>query len=307
MLIPVTYPSLLGATAPTSNSGDMETKGFEISLGWRDKIGNVEYFLKGMLSDAQNKIVKYGGSDTYILGLNRVADGNVREGYPMDSYFAYEFDGLIRTQAELDEYKKLEGVPSNIGIGDARFKDLNHDGKISTYGDGDDGDVKYLGNTSPRYSYGFTLGGKYKGFDFSIFFQGIGQRTLFRTEEYRMPWSDWWRQPPQFYYQQTWNEDRQDAYYPRLSHGDIRFWNYQESTLQKIDASYIRLKNVQVGYSIPRHLIQKIRLSNARVYLSGQDIWEHHNVKGGWDPESAQRGNNYPFQRYYSMGIDITF
>lgn len=302
MLIPVTYPSMLGAEAPSSNSGDMETKGFEVSLGWRDRIGQVEYSVKAMLSDAQNKVTNYGGADTYVLGQNKI-----REGYPMYSYFAYEFDGLIRTQSELDEYKKLEGVPSNISIGDARFKDLNGDGKISTYGEGDDGDVKYVGTSTPRYTYGVTLNAKWKGFDCTLFFQGVGERTLFRVGEYAMPWSDWWRQPAQFYYGQTWNEDRPDAYYPRLSHGEIRYWNYQASTLQKVNAAYLRLKNVQVGYTLPASLIRKIHLANARIYLTGQDIWEHHNVKGGWDPESADWGGNYPFQRYYSMGLDITF
>ena len=302
MLIPVTYPSLLGATAPSSNSGELKTWGFEATIGWKDKVGPVDYFAKLVISDAQNKVTNYGGLDTYVLGYNEI-----REGYPVGSYFAYEFDGLIRNQTELDEYKKLEGVPSNIGIGDAKFKDLNGDGKISTYGTNDDGDVKYVGSMTPRYNYGITVGASVKGFDFSVFFQGVGERTLFRTGDYAMPWSDWWRQPPQFYYLQTWNEDRQDAYYPRLSHGDIRYWNYQQSTLQKIDASYIRLKNLQIGYTIPSVLTSKIAVSKARVYFSGQDIWEHHNVKGGWDPESAAWGGNYPFQRYYSFGVDITF
>lgn len=302
MLIPVTYPSLLGASAPSTNSGELKTWGFETSIGWKDKIGIVDYFARFILSDAQNEVTYYGGQDTYILGLNQI-----REGYPMNSYFAYEFDGLIRTQEELDEYKKLEGVPSNIGIGDARFKDRNKDGKISEYGDGDDGDVKYVGTSTPRFNYGITLGAKVKGFDIQVFFQGVGKRTLFRTGEYAIPWSDWWRQPAQFYYLQTWNEDRQDAYYPRLSHGEIRKWNYQESTLQKIDASYLRLKNLQIGYTIPESLTKKIAISRARIYFSGQDLWEHHNVKGGWDPESTHGLYNYPFQRYYSFGIDITF
>lgn len=304
MLISVTYPSLLGATPSTSNAGALKTWGFETSLGWSDKIGQVQYSARIMLSDAQNKLLNLGGANTYTLGMN-----SFREGYPINSYFSYVFDGIIRTQKELDDYKLLGGVPSDIGIGDARFKDLNNDGKISLYSDqpGSDGDVQFVGNTAPRYSYGINLGAKIKGFDFGIFFQGVGKRTLFRTGDYSMPWSDWWRQPPAFYYGKTWNEDRPDAEYPRLSHGNIRWWNYQASTLQKIDASYIRLKNLQLGYSLPENIIRKVSLSNARIYVSGQDLWEAHHVKGGWDPESADWGGNYPFQRYYSFGIDITF
>lgn len=303
MLIPVTYPSMLGATAPDSNSGKLRTKGFELTLKWTDKINkDFSYSVMFQLSDAVNKLIDYGGADTYNIGLN-----SVREGYPLNSYFAYVYDGVIRNQAELDEYKKLEGVPSDIGIGDAKFRDLNKDGKISTYGDGDDGDAIFAGSTAPRYTFGLNLNVQWKNFDISAFFQGVGKRTMFREGEFAMPWSDWWRCPPKFYYGKTWNEDRQDAYYPRLTYGDVRHWNYQASTLQKINAAYLRLKNLQIGYSLPKSFLQKIKLERARIYVSGQDLFEIHNVEGGWDPESASNGYNYPFQRYYSVGVDFTF
>jgi TonB-linked SusC/RagA family outer membrane protein len=304
LLIPVTYPSVLGAVAPFSNSGELKTTGFEASLGWKDKIGSVEYNVRLQLSDAQNKVMQYGGADTYTPGLNFI-----REGYPVNTYFAYVFDGVIRTQEELSAYKQLGGVPGDIGIGDARFKDVNGDGKISPVGDkaGDDGDVINAGTTTPRYIFGANLGVKFSNFDISVFLQGVGKRTLFREGEYAIPWSDWWRQPPQFYYQQTWNEDRPEAYYPRLTHGSIRYWNYQPSTLQQINGAYVRLKNLQVGYSLPQQLLNRVSISQARIYFSGQDLAELHHVKGGWDPEAAANGFNYPFQRFYSFGIDVTF
>jgi TonB-linked SusC/RagA family outer membrane protein len=304
LLIPVTYPSLLGAVPPYSNSGELKTNGFEMTLGWKDKLGKFEYSARVLLSDARNKLVDYGGADTYKPGLNWV-----REGYPLDSYFAYQFDGLIRDQKELDEYKQIGGVPSDIGIGDARFKDINGDGVISPYSNtpGQDGDVINVGTIMPRYTFGINLGARYGNFDLIIFAQGVAKRTLFREGEYSIPWTDWWRQPPQFYYGKTWNEDRPQAEYPRLSHGNIRWWNYQASTLQKINAAYIRLKNIQVGYTIPNRVMQRVSISSARIYFSGQDIWELHGVKGGWDPESSNNGFNYPFQRMYSFGVDVTF
>src|SRR4029078_12482932 len=232
---------------------------------------------------------------------------NIREGDPLDTYYAYVFDGVIRDQKELDEYKQLEGVPGDIGIGDARFKDVNGDGKISLYGDkpGETGDVINVGTTAPRFNYGINLNAKFKGFDLGVFLQGVGKRTLYRTGDYSMPWSEWWRQPPQFYYGQTWNEDRPDTKYPRLTHGNIRWWNYQASTLQEINAAYVRLKNLQVGYTFPSTWFRKIAVTQARVYFSGQDIWELHHVKGGWDPESLNWGGNYPFQRMYAFGLDL--
>ena len=304
MLVPINAPALLGATPPFANAGSLKAWGFETSVGWRGALRGLSYSARISLSDAQNKVVNYGGQDTYVLGYNYV-----RQGYPVNTYFGYVFDGLIRNQAELDAYKLLGGVPSDIGIGDARYKDLNGDGKISLYGDnpGQDGDVVNLGNLAPRYTYGLNLTLAWKRFDLGTFFQGVGKRTLFREGDYRMPWSDWWRQPPLFYYGQTWNEDRPNAPYPRLSHGDIRFWNYQPSSLQKVDAAYLRLKNLQVGFTLPERLIAKARMTHARVYFSGFDLWEKHSVKGGWDPESIANGFNYPFQRLYSFGMDITF
>src|SRR5213596_3081680 len=304
MLVPINAPALLGATPPFSNAGSLKAWGFETSVGWRGALRGLSYSARISLSDAQNKVVNYGGQDTYVLGYNYV-----RQGYPVNTYFGYVFDGLIRNQAELDAYKLLGGVPSDIGIGDARYKDLNGDGKISLYGDnpGQDGDVVNLGNLAPRYTYGLNLTLAWKRFDLGTFFQGVGKRTLFREGDYRMPWSDWWRQPPLFYYGQTWNEDRPNAPYPRLTHGDIRFWNYQPSTLQAINGAYVRLKNLQVGFSLPERLIARARMTHARVYFSGFDLWEQHHVKGGWDPESIANGFNYPFQRLYSFGMDITF
>ena len=304
MLVPVTYPSLLGAVPPFSNAGELKTWGFETSVGWKGQAGGIRYSARVILSDAKNKVVNYGGQDTYDLGLNYI-----RQGYPVNTYFGYVFDGLIRSQSELDAYKQLGGVPSDIGIGDAKYKDLNGDGKISLYGDtpGQDGDVINLGNTAPRYTYGINLNLEWRRFDLGIFMQGVGKRTLFRDGDYRMPWSDWWRQPPLFYYGNTWNEDRPNAQYPRLSHGNIRFWNYQPSSLQAINAAYLRLKNLQIGYTLPEALISRARISRARIYFSGFDVWEKHSVKGGWDPEASASGFNYPFQRLYSLGVDLTF
>ena len=302
LLIPVTYPSTLGSVAPYSNSGELKTWGFETAIGYKDKIGNVAYSAKITMSDSQNKVVNYGGADTYAPGLN-----NIRQGYPINTYFAYSFDGLIRNQQELVAYKKLQGVPSDIGIGDARFKDVNGDGKISAYGgSGPNGDLVNVGTISPRYNFGVNLSARYSNFDISIFLQGVGKRTLFRTGEYAMPWSDWWRQPPAFYYGQTWNADRPNAKYPELSNGNIRYWNYQPSTLQEINGAYVRLKNLTVGYSLSPRILEKSFLSKARIYFSGSDLWEQHSVLGGWDPEASQNGFNYPFQRLFSFGLDIT-
>jgi TonB-linked SusC/RagA family outer membrane protein len=230
LLIPVTYPSVLGATPPYSNSGELKTWGFETSVAWKDKIGKVQYSVRLIMSDAQNKVIDYGGADTYVLGLNTLKywwDPHIREGDPLDSYYGYVFDGVIRNQKQLDGYKQLGGVPSDIKIGDAMFRDLNGDGKISLYGDkpGENGDAINLGSLTPRYNFGVNINVSYRNFDLGIFAQGVAKRIIFREGDYSMPWSAWWRQPPLFYFGKTWNEDRPDAPYPELSFGSINYWN----------------------------------------------------------------------------------
>ncbi|MBA7524635.1 TonB-dependent receptor P3 [subsurface metagenome] len=304
MLIPITYPSVLGATAPYTNSGELKTWGWETSLSWRDNLGDLSYSARFILSDAQNEITNYGGRDVYGEGLNWI-----REGYPVNTYFAYEFDGIIRTDAELEQYKQLDGVPSDISLGDAMFKDIDGNGKISPYGDteGESGDLINAGTISPRYNYGLNLNVQYKGFDLGIFIQGVAKRTMFREGDYAMPWDWWWRQPPRMYFNKTWAPDRPDAEYPRLSHGTIRRWNYAKSTLNKVNSAYLRFKNLQIGYTLPSTISEKVFISKARIYFSGHDLWELHNVEGGWDPEANRLGNEYPFYRVYSFGLDITF
>lgn len=303
MSVNITYPMVLGAIPPSTNSGELKTWGFETSIQWKDRVSDFQYSARVILSDQKNELTNLGGQDTYWLGLVPT-----RQGFPVNTYFAYDFAGVIRTQKELDDYKKLGGVPNDIGLGDAMFRDINGDGKISIYSDvpGQDGDVINVGNTSPRYTFGVNLGAQFKNFDLGIFIQGVGKRTLFREGEYSIPWSDWWRQPPLYYSGKTWNEDRPDAPFPKLSFGNIRYWNYEKSTLQKINGAYARLKNLQIGYTIPERLIGKV-FSKARIYFSGENLAEWHDVQGGWDPESDRWGFNYPFQRVYSAGIDITF
>jgi len=200
-------------------------------------------------------------------------------------------------------------VPSDIGIGDAKYKDLNHDGKISLYGDtpGQDGDVVNLGSATPRFIYGMNLNLTWKSFDLGVFMQGVGNRTLIRTDDYSMPWSDWWRQPPLFYYGNTWNEDRPNARNPRLSHGSIRSWNYQPSTLTAINAAYLRLKNLPVGYSLPEALTRRAGLSAHGFTSVDSTCGKRTRCREAGIRKRPRMGSNYPFQRLYSVGADITF
>ncbi|MCL3780941.1 SusC/RagA family TonB-linked outer membrane protein [Prolixibacteraceae bacterium JC049] len=307
MLIPVTYPSVLGATPPQSNSGTLKTWGWEAQVDWKDKIGDFKYYVSAYLSDNENELENLGGADAYSEGLVRA-----REGYPLNSYFGYVWDGIIQNEAELAEYKKIQNVAPDIKVGDARYKDVDGNGKMDAFGDkskGETGDLVYMGNANPRYSFGLRAGAEYKGLDFAMTWQGVGKRTTFRSgSEVIIPFGQPWRQPLRWHYGKTWTPERPNARYPRITSDNVRYWNYRTSANTRVNARYVRLKNITLGYTLPKALTDKVNIGKLRVYVSGQDIWQTYPQKGtGYDPESGSSYNYYPFSATYSFGIDLTF
>ena len=296
MLVSINLPQVLGITPPRTNNGTFKTVGWDVNVGWRDKIGDVGYSIRGTLSDDKNEITKLGGVDAIQMGYV-----GARQGYPLGSFFGYKFDGMIQNQTELDEYKKLTGVFPLLEIGDARFSDVNNDEKI------DQNDVIYLGNLSPRYRYGLDLSLNWKGFDFIAFFQGVGKRSVMREGQEAYPWLRTWYQPSAYWYGKTWSPERTDAPYPRLLVGDGNDWNWQPSQLRIMDAFYLRLKNIQIGYTLPVSLSKTLRFSRARIYFSGQDILTLTKMPKGYDPEAGRYQYFYPFNQIYSAGLDINF
>ncbi len=308
MLIPITYPSMLGISAPATNSGELKINGWEVTLGWRDQIGDFSYSVRANVSDARNEVSKRIGNSLIGLGMNRTPVG-----YPMDSYFGYVFDGIIQNEQQLNEYKsrfpKNDLVQSKIAVGDAMYKDLDGDGNLTVLGDGTEGagDMVYLGNTNPRYNFGLNLNAEYKGFDFGAFIQGVGKRTMFLEGEASKPFAAPWYQSAEYWYGKTWTPERTDAKYPAITNDGKKDYNYYVSTNTKHNVAYVRLKNLQFGYTIPKKHLQKFKLEKIRVYFSGEDLFEIHNAPGGWDPEEGGGYVSYPFARNYSLGVNIVF
>lgn len=307
MLIPVTYPSMLGISAPATNSGRLEIRGWEAIVGWRDQIGDFSYSIRANISDAKNKVASRIGNNLIGLGLNRTPLG-----YSTNSYFGYIFDGIIQDQKDLDDYRKRfpnEGIiQTQVTIGDAKYKDLDGDGRLSALGNGTKGagDARYLGDTNPRYNFGVNLGAGYKGFDLSAFIQGTGRRTMFLEQEARAPFTQPWYQSAEYWYGKTWTTERTDAKYPAITaNPSLRDYNYAYSTNTRHEVGYVRMKNLQVGYTFSLH---SVKIDKIRVYFSGEDLFEFHNAPGGWDPEDLN-GNyvDYPFTRNYSFGASLVF
>ncbi|MDD4532477.1 MAG: SusC/RagA family TonB-linked outer membrane protein [Bacilli bacterium] len=300
MLISRTFPEVLGALASKTNDGKLQVRGWEIALGWRDRINEFSYSVRASLSDSRNEVIRGNEGSSKGIGLN-----SALEGYPINSYFGYQFDGIIQTAQELQAYKDKfpnGGVPGSIAIGDAKFKDLDGDGKLET-----NGDAIYLGDMNPRFNFGLNLNAEYKRFDLGLFIQGVGKRVIFLEGEASMPFEQWWWEPLEYWYGKTWTADRTDAKYPAITLDNKRYYNYQQSTNTKFNTAYARLKNIQVGYTLPNHLTKKAGINKLRFYFSGEDIFEVHNVPGGYDPENTGRYNNYPFTRNFSFGANIVF
>ncbi|QDH79402.1 TonB-dependent receptor [Echinicola soli] len=300
MLVTVTLPATLGVNPSQTNSAKMETRGWEVVLGWRDTRGEFSYSVNFNLSDNRNKVLEYAGRSVYSEGVNKIV-----EGLPINTIFGYEADGYF---SSADEVAGWAFQDSRTGAGDIKYLDNNNDGKINggLFRPDDHGDLINLGNTSPRYLFGANIGFDWKGFDFKAFFQGVGERKMLIYTRAAIPIYESWRMPWKLQ-QDYWTPENQDALFPRLYEGASH--NGRTSSHWVQDAAYIRLKNLQVGYTFKNGVLDKLSVSSARVFFSGQDMWEKTKMWFTYyDPENPNNVSyNYPFFRSYAIGLNVTF
>ncbi|MBL4675897.1 MAG: SusC/RagA family TonB-linked outer membrane protein [Mucilaginibacter sp.] len=312
MLVNIAVPATFGATPPSINQGKLITKGFEAVATWKDQIRDFRYSVSLQLSDSRNKLVELKNSDNYGEGLNFV-----RQGYPIYSYFGYVYDGIIKTQAQLDAYKQLQGVPSRLAIGDVMYKDVDGDGKLTAFGDktkGLAGDMVYLGNVTPRYTFSSNINLGYKQFDLAVFMQGVGKRDVIYEGNISRPNTFFWP-TLEYYYGKTWSPQRPDAPYPRyipgnLGYDDINSYNYRASAMTLQNVAYLRFKVITLGYNLPTSVANRLKLRSARIYVSGQDLFtiSKGTLGGNFDPEDGYRNEGtYPFNKVYSLGLNVGF
>ena len=313
MLIDVLYPAILGDKAPTANLGKFKAWGYEGMINWNDRIGDVNYHIGGTFTYADNKLLDNGGSGAIANGVR-----SNREGYPLNSVFGLRYCGKIQTEEQLQKYKDRYAANSSVGniqllrLGDNMFEDVNKDGKL------DANDYVYLGTDDPKIQFSFNFGADWKGFDINVIFQGASKRTVWRSESNNGP--DSWSIPMRAVYMNSdnhfvgniWSEDNPGGRYPSLTNqSDINNYNYQCSSWSVHDGSYLRLKNITLGYTLPKHLIERTRvLSNLRVYVTGTDLWEWSKINDAWDPESKRTVSNsarYPFLRTVTFGLNLSF
>lgn len=310
-------PGILGTGVPKINNADMESYGFELELGWRDRFKDFSYGVKLVLSDDQQKVTRYPNDKGDI--------GQWYAGKMSNSIWGYETVGIAKSQEEMDAH--LASLPnggqdalgSKWGAGDIMYKDLNGDGKIDAGSSTLDnpGDRKIIGNSSPRYKFGITLDASWKGFDISLFFQGVGKRDYMLGGAYF--WGATGGQWQSAGFEEHYDFFRPegdplganlDAYYPRplFASGDK---NQKTQSRYLQNAAYIRLKNAQIGYTFPKSWMNKVGLQSVRLYVSGDNLWTASQITGIFDPETLGGewgdGKLYPLSRTISVGLNVNF
>ncbi len=291
ILLNLDIPSTIGLNAPTQNAGEVRNRGWDIGVNYRGNIGELKYGIDLSLSDVKNEVLDLRGvSQTGLLVS--------REGYPINSIYALQADGYFQSQDEIDSHASQIGV---LAPGDIRYVNQNPDVDNMINAD----DYVIIGSTIPRYTYGLNINASYKNFTFNTFLQGVGTADGYLHGRAIQP----------FYsgasayevHKDYWTTDNRNAAFPRLTWGDSGN-NYQHSSFWMKDASYLRLKNIQLGYNIPSKIINAMNIDQLRFYINGQNLFTLDNFWHGYDVETpVGTGTNYPQVKIFSLGVDVKF
>lgn len=323
----VDLPGVYGADLPDMNAADLRTKGYEITLNWRDRLtlGNkpFEYSVGLNLSDYKSVITKYDNE-------NKTFAKDYYEGMEIGEIWGYVTDGLFQTDEEAKAYAEkvdlsyvLKGQTGGWQAGDVKFVDLDGDGKVGIGSNNVDnpGDRKILGNSLPSFSYGISASAQWNGFDVSAFFQGTGNHYWYPAGQ-SMPFWGPYSYPYLSFLQKdfladVWTAENTDAYFPRAmaysASGGV-LSNVNDRYLQNL--RYLRFKNLTVGYTLPQSWAGKARIESVRIYFTGENLcyWSPLKKHSRYvDPEAAidrsDAYNNayYPWQKSFLFGIDVTF
>lgn len=321
-------PSALGTSYPRANSASLRSRGWELTINWNDKIGqDIHYNLGFNLYDSRSKITRYDNAQGILTNNGSLV---LREGMEYGEIWGYTTDRFY-TAEDFDSNGKLKsGIPYVEGVtspqpGDILFVDYDGNGIINagknTYDD--PGDQKIIGNNTPRYQYNINGGIGWKDLDFSFIFTGVGKRDL------QMP--GYWCASGTFteavydYQMNYWTEENQNSYWPKMyGAGGNNGANQKTQTKYLQDGSFLRLKNITIGYNLPKKACNQLNIKNLRFYMSGENLFTWHHLPHGYYPDSfvAIPGSlsmstgiqgegfsnwSYPLMRQISLGFNLTF
>lgn len=329
-----TLPGVFGAASPKQNAGNLDSKGWELSVKWTNTTEVAgkpfSYNFGVVLSDFKSHITKFDNPKTLL--------SNHYPGERLGDIWGYTIDGYFKTDEEAKDYPVNQdyvnrervsspGAGHFLQAGDMKFVDLNGDNVINNGQNtlSDHGDLKIIGNNLPRYSFGISAGGAWDGFDLSVFFQGVGHQDWYPGNETYLFWGPYGRPYysfiPKDFTSKMWTPEHPNAYFPKLR-GYVAQNTSSELALANTkylqNIAYIRLKNLTVGYSLPAGLLQRWKIQRIRIYFSGENIFTATGLHSKYvDPEQVSTdpngvvanasARNYPFMKNYSGGLDVTF
>ncbi|WP_280765202.1 TonB-dependent receptor [Parabacteroides sp. PFB2-10] len=281
-------PYYAGLSLPSENIGKMDNQGFEIVAGYQDRLGDFNWGVTGNFTFAENKMI-------YIDEAVSTPEWKKATGHPIDSYTLYDALGIYQTEEEVANSVHIEGAQP----GDLIYRDINDDGEITT-----DDMLRVNASPTPKIIYGFTFNGGWKGLDLNVFFQGQAKAQLLVQPSMNMITT---------FYEGRWTpekgpEENLNAEYPRAmikqTYGDK--FNGDGSTWWLRNAAFLRLKSVELGYTLPKAISQKVGLEYLRVYVNGNNLFTIDKIKD-FDPELTNGITAYPLQRSFTAGLNITF
>ncbi|MDE6369357.1 MAG: SusC/RagA family TonB-linked outer membrane protein, partial [Muribaculaceae bacterium] len=303
MLQIFTLPEFVGIGAPYQNAGSMRNVGWEISLGWNDKVGNVSYYIKGNLYDNRNKILKLYGNE------RRSGNTLLAEGVSYNNYFGFVADGYFQSYDEIyakdadgNYINAVYNERDNTKPGYIKYKDLNGDGVINLQ------DREVIGDGRPHFEFSLQLGAEWKGIDFSAMLQGVGQKDVYYTGGGSRPLLG----NATLYAHQldTWTPENPNAKYPLLlqdPNGNSQ--NNMFSTFWLKSAAYCRLKNITIGYTLPKMWTKAAYIERVRFYASAQNLLtlRGSDFYKGFDPETSAGASCYPLNKTFLFGVNLEF
>lgn len=302
ILAPVEVTSLIGRSVGQSNVGAVSNKGIEVTLTYNGKIGkDFRFSISPNFTWVKNAVEKLSNGATEEINNNRIV------GQPLGIIYGYETEGLFVDQNEIDNAPEQLVKKSNLKPGYVRYKDQDGDDKVDA-----NNDRKVLGSTTPKFYYGMTITANYKDFDFSMLMQGLGghKRLIGSYMAYAFYNGG---QIQRWQADNCWTEENPNkwAEYPRIETLNMNNTNLQVSDYWVRNASFLRLKNLQVGYSLPKSIVNKIGIQNLRIFVSGQNLLTFNSFYKGWDPENeigtGDAPSYYPVNRIYSFGLNVKF
>ncbi|WP_217447740.1 TonB-dependent receptor [Maribellus comscasis] len=312
LLTPV-VPSVFGGAVAKENAGEMKNTGWEATISYNARTGAFNHNIRLNIADAKNEVTDFGGNEQIDSSDQMLKI--IREGEALGSYFGYKTDGLFQSYEEIEN--SALPIGATVQPGDVKYVDTNNDGVI------DDKDRQILGNAFPRYTFGLTYDLKWKGFDLSMLFQGVGKRDMFLRGELVEPFHANYSYVMYTHQLDYWTPTNTYAKWPRLSApgSASNTNNYQKSSdIYMFSAAYVRLKNIQLGYTIPQKITSRLGIQKLRISANAQNLFtlakvsfidpestEFGSNMGGTGGTGANSGRNYPTLKYYGFGLELEF